>query len=89
MVQATEMRGYLEAGQFAAGSMRMKGEACLRLAEAGRTGIIASLTEVAEAVDGRAGIWIIPDGALCMEPEWISSDTLVTWRVSASRGGRL
>jgi len=83
-VQAAEMRGYLEAGQFAAGSMGPKVEACLRLAEAGRTGIIASLTAVAEAVAGKAGTRIIPDGALCAEPEWMSSDTLVTWRASAA-----
>jgi len=85
-VQAAEMRGYLEAGQFAAGSMGPKVEACLRLAEAGRTGIMSSLGEVTEAVAGRAGTRIVPDGALCEEPEWMTSDMLVTWRTLAAPG---
>jgi carbamate kinase len=53
------MEGYVAAGHFKAGSMGPKVEAALRLARAGKTGIIASLTEAVEAVEGRAGTRIV------------------------------
>ena len=62
-VSASEMRGYAAAGHFKAGSMGPKVEACLRFAEAGGEAVIASLTEVEEAMAGRAGTHILPDAA--------------------------
>ncbi|MBM3147542.1 MAG: hypothetical protein FJ000_06565 [Actinobacteria bacterium] len=85
-VTAAEMRGHMAAGQFASGSMGPKVEACLRIADAGGVGIIASLTAVSEAVAGRAGTRIVPDEALCAEPEWVCSSTLVTWKALAGLG---
>jgi len=54
-VSVEEMRRYVAEGHFKAGSMGPKVEACLRVAEAGGAGIIASLTEAVEAIEGRAG----------------------------------
>ena len=62
-VTASEMRAHAAAGHFKAGSMGPKVEACLRFAEAGGEAIIASLTEVEEAMAGRAGTHIVPDAA--------------------------
>ena len=56
-------RAYVADGHFKAGSMGPKVEACLRVARAGGTGIIAALTEAIEAVEGTAGTRIVPDGA--------------------------
>jgi hypothetical protein len=44
--------------------MGPKVEAALRLARAGKTGIIASLTEAVAAVEGRAGTRIVGAAAL-------------------------
>ena len=57
-VSVEEMRGYANAGHFKAGSMGPKVEACLRVAEAGGRGIIASLIDALEALDGKAGTTI-------------------------------
>jgi len=54
-VTVEQMEAYVEEGHFTAGSMGPKVEAALRVARRGRTGIIASLTEALEAVEGRAG----------------------------------
>jgi carbamate kinase len=62
-VTASEMRAHAAAGHFKAGSMGPKVEACLRFADAGGEAVIASLTEVGEALAGRAGTHIVPDGA--------------------------
>ncbi len=62
-VGLAEMEGYLAAGQFKAGSMGPKVEAALRLARAGRRGIIAGLTEAVEAIAGDVGTHIVPDAA--------------------------
>ncbi len=58
-VSLAEMEGYVAEGHFKAGSMGPKVEAALRLARAGHTGIIASLTEAVAAVAGRAGTRIV------------------------------
>jgi carbamate kinase len=58
---AAEMRALAAAGHFKAGSMGPKVEACLRFAEAGGEAVIASLTEVEEALAGSAGTHILPD----------------------------
>jgi carbamate kinase len=58
-VAAAEMEGYVAAGQFKAGSMGPKVEACLRVARVGGAGIIASLTEAVEAVAGTAGTRVV------------------------------
>jgi carbamate kinase len=60
-VTASEMRAYAAEGQFKAGSMGPKVEACLRFVEAGGESVIASLTEVVEALEGEAGTHIVPD----------------------------
>jgi carbamate kinase len=62
-VTASAMRAHAAAGHFKAGSMGPKVEACLRFADAGGEAVIASLTEVGEALAGRAGTHIVPDGA--------------------------
>jgi carbamate kinase len=58
-----EMEAYAMAGQFRAGSMGPKVEAAMRLARAGRRGIIASLLDAPEALAGRAGTTITPIAA--------------------------
>jgi len=60
-VTARQMRAYAAEGHFKAGSMGPKVEACLRFVDAGGEAVIASLTEVAEAMAGRAGTHILPD----------------------------
>ncbi|NLE21212.1 MAG: carbamate kinase [Actinobacteria bacterium] len=62
-VTASQMRAYAAAGHFKAGSMGPKVEACLRFVDAGGESVIASLTEVKEALAGRAGTHIVPDDA--------------------------
>jgi carbamate kinase len=60
-VTASQMRAYAAEGHFKAGSMGPKVEACLRFAGAGGEAVIASLTEVGEAMAGKAGTHIVPD----------------------------
>ena len=62
-VTVAEMEAYVAEGHFKAGSMGPKVEAALRVAREGKTGIIASLTETLQAVEGRAGTRIV--GAEC------------------------
>ncbi|MFP4329915.1 MAG: carbamate kinase [Spirochaetaceae bacterium] len=56
-----EAREYLEAGQFARGSMLPKVEAMIEFVEeTGREGIITDPAHLAEAVEGEAGTHIVP-----------------------------
>ena len=54
---AVETERYIEEGQFAAGSMLPKVEACVRFVKGGkgRKAVIAALEEAGEAVKGKAG----------------------------------
>ena len=55
-----EARGYLEEGQFPAGSMGPKVEAAAQFIEAGgREAVITSLERVADALAGRTGTRIV------------------------------
>jgi len=57
----TEAKEYIKQGQFPAGSMGPKVVACVRFAEwSGKTGIIASLEQAVEALDGVAGTRVVP-----------------------------
>jgi carbamate kinase len=58
-VTLDEMETYAAAGHFKAGSMGPKVEACLRFARTGGEAVIAGLTEVVEAMSGRAGTHIV------------------------------
>jgi len=60
-VSASDMAAYQAGGHFKAGSMGPKVEACLRVARAGGVGIIASLVQVLEAIEGRAGTHVVPE----------------------------
>lgn len=58
-VSVQELRGYQADGQFGAGSMGPKVEACLRFAEAtGGRAVIASLSDALAAAEGNAGTQI-------------------------------
>ena len=58
---ATEAKEYIRQGQFPAGSMGPKVVACVRFAEwSGKVGIIASLDQAVEALDGAAGTRVVP-----------------------------
>lgn len=61
-VSVAEMATYAAEGQFKAGSMGPKVEACLRFARSGGVGIIANLLDVEEALRGEAGTWVVPEG---------------------------
>lgn len=61
-VRASRLRGYLDEGHFARGSMAPKVDAALRfLADGGRRVIIAQLTDGAAALRGETGTHILPD----------------------------
>ena len=60
VVDVTQMERYVGEGHFKAGSMGPKVEACLRVVRAGGIGIVASLTEALEAMEGTAGTRIVP-----------------------------
>jgi carbamate kinase len=60
----SDLAQYQAEGHFKAGSMGPKVEAARRfVAGGGRAAIIASLAEALQALDGRAGTWIVPDAA--------------------------
>lgn len=60
-VTAGELRGHLAAGEFGAGSMRPKVEACLRFVETGgRRAVIGSVDSLLDALDGDAGTQVRP-----------------------------
>jgi carbamate kinase len=54
-VSLSELADYRENGQFKAGSMGPKVDAAMRFAESGGVSVIASLLDVAAALDGAAG----------------------------------
>jgi carbamate kinase len=61
-VTLTELRGLAEAGEFESGSMGPKVEAVSRfVAAGGRRGVITSLTQITDAVDGGFGTVVEPD----------------------------
>ncbi len=61
-VTASEMRGYLEAGQFPAGSMGPKVDAAIRFVEGGgKRAIIAHLEEALPALRGETGTHVVAD----------------------------
>ena len=64
-MRPAEARGYLEAGEFPAGSMGPKVESALQfLADGGRRAVITSLPRLRDALAGRAGTSITaPDHA--------------------------
>src|SRR5450759_4062865 len=64
-VTLAEMQAYAAEGHFKAGSMGPKVAACMRFVAGGGTAVIASLTEVVQAMAGEAGTRIVPeaDGA--------------------------
>ncbi len=62
-VDLTEMQAYAAAGHFKAGSMGSKVAACMTFVQAGGTAVIASLTEVVQAMAGEAGTRIVPEAA--------------------------
>lgn len=59
-VSAQEMRAIASRERFPAGSMAPKVEAVTRFAEAGGVGVIASLAQLGEALDGAAGTRVVP-----------------------------
>ncbi|MEM4288291.1 MAG: carbamate kinase [Candidatus Caldarchaeum sp.] len=60
-VSAQEMKKYLEQGHFGSGSMLPKVLACIRFVEAGgKEAIIAELSQLKEAIEGRAGTHVVP-----------------------------
>lgn len=62
-VSVTEIRNYLAAGHFPAGSMGPKIEAAIRFVEGGgRRAIIAHLDEALPALRGERGTHIVADG---------------------------
>jgi glutamate 5-kinase len=66
-VTLAEMRAFAAAGHFKAGSMGPKVKACMRFVEGGGTAVIGSLTEVVQAMDGKAGTRIVAEpGAMKM-----------------------
>ena len=58
---AQEARRYMSEGHFAPGSMRPKVEAAIQFVESGpgRKTIVAELSQAVEALQGRAGTWIM------------------------------
>ncbi|HME18103.1 MAG TPA: carbamate kinase [Nitrososphaerales archaeon] len=57
----SEAKEYLRQGQFPAGTMGPKVVACVRFAEwSGKVGIIASLEQAVDALDGAAGTRVVP-----------------------------
>ena len=61
-VTLTELRRLADAGEFGSGSMGPKVEAVSRfVAAGGRRGVITSLTQITDAVDGALGTVVEPD----------------------------
>ena len=61
-VTVAQMRAYAAEGHFASGSMGPKVEAVCRFVEhGGARGMITSLDNIAEALDGGAGTVVVPD----------------------------
>ncbi len=58
---AAEAKRHLDEGQFAPGSMGPKIDAAIRFARVGGTTIITQPGDIAAAVAGNAGTWVVPD----------------------------
>jgi carbamate kinase len=58
---AYEARHYMDEGHFAPGSMKPKIEAAIQFVESGpgRAAIVAELSQAVEALEGKAGTWIV------------------------------
>jgi len=62
-VTVSEMEQYLKQGQFPPGNMGPKVEAAVNfILQGGEKVIIASLDQVLEALQGKAGTWVVKDG---------------------------
>ncbi len=60
----SEARRYLEAGHFAKGSMEPKIRAGIHYLEQGGKAVLITLPEtITQALAGKAGTWLLPDGA--------------------------
>ncbi|MCS7137516.1 MAG: carbamate kinase [Candidatus Caldarchaeum sp.] len=60
-VSASEAKRYLNEGHFGSGSMLPKVQACIRFVESGgKEAIIAELSQLKEAIQGKAGTHILP-----------------------------
>ena len=60
-IAASQAREYLQAGQFAQGSMAPKGLGCIQFVEfGGERAVVTGLEWAEEALAGRAGTQIIP-----------------------------
>src|SRR5450830_436167 len=68
-VTLAEMQAYAAEGHFKAGSMGPKVAACMRFVAGGGTAVIASLTEVVQAMAGEAGTRIVPEAGTGKKPE--------------------
>lgn len=63
-VGVSELQAYLDAGHFAAGSMRAKVEGALAFVRAGgKRAVIAGLDQALGAVEGTSGTHVVPDAA--------------------------
>jgi carbamate kinase len=63
-VTASQIRTHIEAGEFGEGSMLPKIEAVTRFVEqGGPMAVVTALPRIADAVDGKVGTVIVPDGS--------------------------
>jgi len=63
-VSLSQIKEYVEGSHFLPGSMGPKVKACIRFLEAGgQKAIITSLDKAVDALDGKTGTRIVPDGA--------------------------
>ncbi|MGP4105885.1 carbamate kinase [Virgibacillus sp. L01] len=58
-ITLSEAKGYVEEGQFSAGSMGPKMEAAINFAESGGRAVICSLDKAKEAIEGKSGTHIV------------------------------
>lgn len=64
MMSVSEARDFMKKGHFLPGSMGPKVEACVRFIDwGGRKAIITSLEDASDALEGKAGTLIYPDGS--------------------------
>jgi carbamate kinase len=72
--RAAELERRLETGEFPEGSMGPKIRASVRfLRDGGKRAIITSPAKLGEAIDGRAGTWVLPDATTPATPVHRSS----------------
>ena len=62
----SQAKAYCEEGHFAPGSMLPKVQAALAFAQSGGAAVIASLARALDAVQGKGGTRIVPDGQAAM-----------------------